>query len=136
MLQKVPGPISPENAAVIYYIFAREAELWDQHAVAPAAAWQTLGKVICALVTSNGISNFEDNSFSIAQRFERISRNLDLLDDVTRIGGSSSANIVRWLATALSMDFGGLRDELCGVRAGVQAKGCALHRFLKLVAEL
>jgi hypothetical protein len=37
---------------IAYYPFAREAELQDHGALVPAAAWQTFGKVICALISA------------------------------------------------------------------------------------
>ena len=124
MLQSNPAPrrpgaqtISEEHVAAIYYFFGREAELQDQHALAPAAAWQTMGKVICALVAANGIRRHRDVPSAVAQRLTRIRRKLNQLEDAARMGGTSSAGTARWLATSLSSDFRLLEGELRGLIA-------------------
>ena len=80
--------------------------------MAAAAAWQMFGKVICALISAKAITNYRGRPSSITQRLERIRRELNLLDDASRIGGALSASSIRWLAIALLTDFNALRDEL------------------------
>jgi len=47
-----PAWIARGMVETAYYPFAREAELQDHGAMVPAVAWQTLGKVICALISA------------------------------------------------------------------------------------
>lgn len=120
MLQSLPNPprpaaptISQERAAAIYQSFGREAELQDQHALAAAAAWQTMGKVICALVAADGVRGQRGVPSAVAQRLARIRRKLSQLEDAARMGGALSAGTAQWLATSLSKDFELLDRDLC-----------------------
>jgi hypothetical protein len=118
------------NLATVYYSFVREAELQDQGALVSAAAWHTLGKVICALISNQPnaripdplrqfLSEIRDRNAiaSISQRLERIRRELDLLNDAGRKGGSVTASTAIWFANALLTEFKELRDQLCHLYA-------------------
>ena len=119
-----------ENAVEeAYRFFAHSAELEDDGAAAPAAAWQTLGKVICALISSEDDrrppSAARDSPGEVCrsvvaemeQRLERASRDVGFLTDAGARGGNISASTVRWFVDALSTELDELQHQVRRLQA-------------------
>jgi hypothetical protein len=124
-----------EDAAVLaYQFFARAAELQDQGELAPAAAWQTLGRVVCALISAEhetrvrtdmymlrpvtrksdafDTKECRDIASELEQRVERVSRELKILVDAARKWGTLGAGSVQWFANSLSNECNALREQI------------------------
>jgi len=112
--------------------FARAAELEDQGELVSAATWQTLGRVICLLISTDhaprrlaclrelrescdlGPISREcgEIAYAIEQRVEHIRRELKQLSAAGTFTMRISTDTTDWFVNLLSHEFNALQDQI------------------------